>query len=210
MKLKLLVAIAAILGVLVIWQLTHRGAPPISSIDARMEELRQAGDVEALAAEAKSPDLPTARRAVQTLGYAGPKAVKHIRLALQDPRPEIRQHAARAYARTADPKNAAPLAQTARSDKSSTVRAAAITALGRARVYSEMETLLDAMNDENILVRRRAADAVVPIIGRRYPYDPNASSAQRLKSIAVIRKFWTRVKGEVAEYYDNRRKSQKP
>jgi len=110
MKLKLLVVTAAVLSVLVIWQLTRGGRPPIHSIDARMEKLRADGDIEALTAEAKSPDIRTARRAVETLGYVGPKAVRQIRRALEDPRPEIRQQAATAYARAADPKEAAPLA----------------------------------------------------------------------------------------------------
>ena len=44
MKLKLLIATAAVLGVLVIWQLMQGSDPPIDSIDARMEKLRQAGD----------------------------------------------------------------------------------------------------------------------------------------------------------------------
>jgi len=62
------------------------------------------------------------------------------------------------------------------------------------------------MNDEDIIVRRRSAEAVVLILGRRYPYDPNDSSAQRLKSIAVIRRFWGNAKGRVGEYYDKVRK----
>ena len=56
-KLKLLVAVAAILGVLVIWQLTQDASLPTDSVDARMEKLRRAGDVEGLAAEAQSPDI---------------------------------------------------------------------------------------------------------------------------------------------------------
>ena len=210
MKLKLLVATAAVLGVLVIWQLMQGGAPPIDELDARMEKLRAAGNVEALAAEAKSPDIRTARRAVETMGYVGPKAVRQIRGALADPRPEIRQQAATAYARAADPKEAAaPLAEVAHTDKSTEVRAAAVTAMGRARAYEEMETLLAAMNDEDIVVRRRAAESVVLLIGRRYPYNPNGSSAQRLKSIAVIRSFWAKVKGDVGKYYDRERKRRK-
>ena len=210
MRLKLLVAAAAVLGVLVIWQLMRGGAPPIDELDERMEKLRADGDVEALATEAKSPDIRTARRAVESMGYVGPKAVRQIRRALKDPRPQIRQRAATAYARAADPKEAAaPLADVARTDKSTEVRAAAVTALGRSRACGEMETLLAAMNDEDIVVRRRAAEAVVLIIGRRYPYDPNGPSARRLKSIAVIRLFWAQVKGDVGKYYDEVHKRRK-
>lgn len=210
MRLKLLLAAAAVLGILVILQLTRSGAPPINELDARMEKLRADGDVEALADEAKSPDVPTARRAVETLGYLGPKALPQLRHALADGRPQIRQKAAIAYARAAEPKEAAPiLSKIAHTDKSAVVRAGAITGLGQARAYEAMETYLAAMNDDDIIVRRRAAEAVVLILGRRYPYDPNASSARRLKSIATIRRFWEHVKGDVGKYYDKFRKQHK-
>ena len=209
MKLKLLVAIAAILGVLVIWQLMRGSGLPLDSLDARMEKMRLAGDVEGLAAAARSTDILVARRAVETLGYLGPKAVEHIRRLLADPRPEIRQRAASAYTRAADSKEAPPVAELARTDKIPAVRAAAVTALGQAHVYGEMETLLAAMDDEDVVVRNRAADAVTLILGRRYRYDPNGSAADRLRAIAATREFWERAKGRVGEYYDKARKQRK-
>jgi hypothetical protein len=209
MKLKLLVAVAAVLGVLVIWQLMPGSDPPLDELGTRMEDLRVKGDTEALAAETPNSDIRTARRAVRMMGYLGRKGVKPILVALKDPRPEIRQEAAVAYARAADPKEAAPLAKVARTDKVAVVRAAAITGLGRSRAYEEMETLFEAMNDDDVIVRRRAAESVVLLIGRRYPYDAKASSAKRLKSIAVIRTFWARAKGVAGEYYDKKRKRDK-
>ena len=194
---------------MVIWRFIRTEAPPIDQLDARMEKLRADGDVEALDAEAQSQDVPTARRAVESMGYVGPKAVRHIRRALDDPRPAIRQQAATAYARAADPKDTAPLTKVARTDKSPVVRAAAVTALGQARVYEGMETLLEAMNDDDIVVRRRAAEAVILFTGRRYPYRADAPSAQRLKSIAVIRKFWARAKDIASRYYDKERRRRK-
>jgi len=185
------------------------GGLDINSLDARIEELRRAGDVEALGAEARSSDIATARRAVEALGYLGSKAVAQIRQALGDPRPEVRQHAATAYARAADPEEAAPLAEIARTDESPVVRASALTALGRAGIYSEMETLLAGMNDKDTVVRRRAAAAVTLILGRKFPYNPDSSPAQRLKAIGAIRRFWTRTKGTVGEYYDKNRKRRK-
>ena len=205
MKLKLLVGLAAILSVLVIWNVVQVEPPQLDDIDARMEKLRRDGDTETLSIEAQNSDIRTARRAVKTMGYLGPLGVKPIRTAMKDPRPGIRQEAAMAYARAADPKEAAPLAEVARTDKASVVRAAAVTGLGRTRAYEEMDTLFAAMNDEDITVRRRAAEAVVLFIGRRYPYEPNASSTQRLKSIAVIRQFWSKAKGAAGEYYDRER-----
>ena len=68
MKFKLLVGIAAVLGVLVIWQLVRPEAPQIDELDTRMEKLRASGDIETLTTETKSPDIRTARRAVESMG----------------------------------------------------------------------------------------------------------------------------------------------
>ena len=209
MKAKIIVSVIAVLSVLVILQFIWGGNPDIDDIDARMEKLRKAGNVEALGAETANKDPLTARRAVQTLGYAGRKAVPHIRRAMSDPRPEVRQQAASAYARAADPKKSAPLREIARTDKSPTVRASAVTALGRERIYEEMDTLLDAMDDDDFIVRRRAAESVVQLIGRRYPYKPGAPSAKRKEYIAVIRRFWKATKGHVSNYYDTTRQRSK-
>ena len=208
-KLKLLIATAAVLVAVLIWQLISGGGPAIDSIDARMEKLRQAGDVEGLAAEGRSSDILAARRAVETLGYLGPKAVEHIEPFLADPRAEIRQRAATAYAKAADSNVAPPLAKVARTDTSPVVRAAAVTVLGQARVYGEMDTLLTAMNDEDVVVRRRAADAVTLILSLRHAYDPKGSSAQRLKAIAVIRQFWEPRKDFAGKYFEGARKRRK-
>ncbi|MBT3201200.1 MAG: HEAT repeat domain-containing protein [Phycisphaerales bacterium] len=205
MKLKLLVGIAVILSVLVIWNLVRVEPPQLDDIDARMEQLRADGDTEALSAEIRNPDIRTARRAVKTMGYLGPLGVMSIRDAMKDTRPQIRQEAVLAYARAADPKEAEPMAELARTDKAPVVRAAAVTGLGRTRAYEKMDTLLAAMNDDDVTVRQRAADAVVLLIGRRYPYEPNASPSQRLKYIAVIRQFWSRAKGTAGDYYDRER-----
>jgi len=213
MRLKLLISTTAILGILVVWQLMQRGAEPVDNlhaIDARMEKLRLAGDVETLSAETENTDIPTARQAVEALGHLGAKAVPKLRRALQDKRPEVRQQAARAYARAADPKQAAPiLAKIATTDKSPAVRASAITGLGHRRTYEAMDTLLAEMNDDDVVVRGRAAEAVVTILGPRYPYDPHDPPAKRLEIIAKIRKFWLRAKSDVRNYFDKRRREAK-
>jgi len=209
MKLKLLAGVAVVLGVLVIWEFAREEPPQIDSLDARMEQLRKAGDVEALAAEAQSSDIQTAQRAVETMGYVGKKAVRQIRHALADRRPEIRQRAATAYARAAGPKEAPLLAEVAGTDESPTVRATAVTALGHIRAHTEMETLLTAMNDDDLIVRRRAAEAVADILGRRYLYNANDPPAKRRESIDVIRSLWTKVKGAVGAYHDEAYKRRK-
>ena len=208
-KLKLLIAVAAVLGAVVIWRLVSGGEPPIDSIDARMEKMRQAGDVEGLAAEGRSDDILAARRAVETLGYLGPKAVEHIGPFLADPRAEIRQRAATAYAKAADPSVAPLLAKVARTDTSAAVRAAAVIALGQGRTYGERETLIEAMNDRDVVVRRRAVEAITLILGRRYRYDPNGPSDARLNSMAVIRQFWADNADVVGKYCDAARQRRK-
>ncbi|MDP6045085.1 MAG: HEAT repeat domain-containing protein, partial [Phycisphaerae bacterium] len=155
MRLKLLVAAVVVLSLLVIWRMMSGGSSPADSLNTRMAELHRTGDVEALAVEAASPDIRTALRAVETMGYVGPKAVKQLRRALADRRPQIRQQAATAYAKVAGPKEVAPLVEIARADESSIVRACAITTLGKVRAHNEMETILDALNDKDLVVRRR-------------------------------------------------------
>ncbi len=209
MRLKLMVLVAAVLAVVVIWRLMSGGAPQIDDLDARMEDLRTDGNVETLSSEVQSSDVRTARRAVATMGYVGQKAVTQIRRALEDPRPAVRQQAAMAYARAAEAKDLSLLTRVARTDQSPRVRAAAVTALGQARAHEEMETLLAAMDEDDVVVRQRAAEAVVLILGRRYPYDANASSSERLQSIAQIRKFWMNTRSHVTWYYDKERKRRK-
>ncbi len=208
-RLRVLIATASVLGAVLIWRLIWAGGPEIDSIDARMEKLRRAGDVEALAALARSEDILAARRATETLGYLGLKAVEHITPLLADPRAEIRQRAATAYARAADPSAAPALAKLARTDDNAMVRAAAVTALGQAQVHGEMDTLLSAMDDDAPIVCARAAEAVTLMLGRRWPYDPDWESPKRQKTIAEIRRFWTVYKDVVARYCDKARRQRK-
>ena len=209
-RLRILIAIAVVLSVVVGWRLVSGGGDRrnLGPDEARIDKLRRAGDVEALAAEIAGADEEAACRAVKAMASVGAKAVGHIERAMQDPRPKIRQKATLAYVRAAEPKQAAPLAKAARDDESPGVRAAAVTGIGRLCAYEEMETLLAAMDDPNLMVRRRAADAVAHIIGRRYRYNANDSSDKRRASIAVIRDVWAKDKKMIGRYHDH--KSKKP
>ena len=209
-RFRILIAIAAVLAVVVGWRLVSGGGdrPNLEPDEARIDKLRREGDVEALAAEISGPNEGAARRAVAAMGTIGARAVTHIERAMQDPRPKVRQKAALAYTRAAESKQAAPLAKAARDDESPGVRAAAVTGIGRLCAYEEMETLLAAMDDPDLMVRRRAADAVAHIIGRRYRYNATDSSEKRRPAIAVIRGMWAKDKKMIARYHDY--KSKKP
>jgi hypothetical protein len=221
MKLKLLLAAAAVLGILVVWIAPWSSAPALAELDAHMEQLRTEGNVEALESEVQSKDVKRAKRAVETLGYLGRSSIekrdvsiKKIRVTMKnDSRPEIRQAAVIAYAKVMEktsPKkqDPAPLGNIARTDKSKDVRICTITALGNMGAYEELETLLQAMNDDDLTIRRRAAEAVVLVIRRRYTFHPNASPKQRLKEIDRIRHFWKFYQDNVTKFHNDKRKKQ--
>jgi HEAT repeat protein len=203
-ELLVVIAMIAILAILVV--------PAVDEPDARMEQLRVEGNVEALASEAQSKDIKRARHAVETLGHVGRDSIQKLRTTMTDSRPEIRQEAVIAYEKVmaASPKdfNPAVLSQIARTDENKDVRITAITALGNMGAYEELETLLQAMNDDDLTVRRRAAQAVVLIIRRRYTFDANASPRQRLKEIDRIRRFWKFYQDNVTKFHNDKRKKQ--
>jgi HEAT repeat protein len=221
MKLKILLTVAAVLVILVIWIAPWSGAPPLAKLDAHMEQLRTEDNVEALESEIQSKDVKRARRAVETLGYLGQsfskkrdRAIKTIRVTMKnDSRQQIRQTAVIAYAKameTASPKthDPAPLGEIVRTDKDKNLVICSINALGDMGAYEELETLLQAMNNDDITIRRRAAEAVVLVVRRRYTFHPNASPETRLREIDRIRQFWKFYQDNVTKFHKDKRKKQ--
>ena len=167
----------------------------------RIDSLRRAGKVEALAKEADAPDGTTARLAVRALGSLGPKAVPHLeRILGDDERGEVREMAALALGRAGDWSQGARLVSVLRGDESPMVRAAAATALGHLHAVDEVESLLDALDDADPAVRRRALDAFNEITRMRFIL-PDAGS-ERQEAIQKIRAYWREVEpGVQAAYY---------
>jgi len=133
-------------------------------------------------------------------------AAPRIERAISDPRSKVREAAAIALGRAAGEEKADRLAEVARTDESADVRAAAVAALGRVYACDEMETLLAAMDDPDITVRRKANAAVTRVLDRRYEYHADDPPPKRRAVIAIIRKDWPETKAETVKYHAARRK----
>jgi HEAT repeat protein len=148
------------------------------------------------------PALP--RQAVRDLAARGPGAEPSVRRLLEHPRDEVRLEAAVVYPRVARGDAAPALAKTARSDPNPDVRAAAVTAIGHMRAMDEMDAVIAALEDDEPLVRQRAADTVFRILGRRY--DVNVSPQDWKRTVAEIRELWRSQEGTIRDYYQRRRR----
>ncbi len=70
------------------------------------------------------------------------------------------------------------------------VRAAAAYALAQQFDYDSMDTLLDSMGDESVVVRGRAALAVTKLLGRDRRFRANGSEEDRARIIRHCRADW--------------------
>ena len=173
---------------------------------AEIERLRRAGNIDALARKAAHRSAGVASKAVEALGRLGADAVEPIKAALADPRPAVRREAAVALARTGQYAEAAPVAALARQDASADVRAAAVSSLDRLTAFEEMESLLAALDDPDISVRRRAGAAVVRITGVDVRYRPTDSPAKRAAAILEMRAVWSEQQARIQRFWTAVRK----
>ena len=173
---------------------------------ARIEKIRQSGDVEALAVEVQGGSADTARLAVRAMASLGPTALPHVERALEDSRPEVREEAAVAYSRVAVGAPMQRLAAVARKDPSDSVRAAAVTGLGNARALDEMEALLAAAEDPDAMVRERATTAIARIIGRRYELYVDGTPEERHAAVGKLREQWPQLERDTRAYYESLRR----
>jgi len=204
--LYVLLAVAGVLAAALLWRMLSRPDASLAGLSAeevRIERLRRAGDVAALAAEAGSGREETAVLAVRALGRLGPGAIGPLAPALKDPRERVRASAAVAFGRVATRERAAPLAEALAKDPSARVRAAAATALHEMLAYNHMEALLGALNDDSRGVRQRAFRAVAEITGVEVRYSPDASPADRLRAAEQMRRMWKRIAPIVREYHES-------
>jgi len=183
------------------------GSEPEAPEIEQIQELEQSGEVEALAERAVEGQPLEARMAVRSLGRLGRRAEPALRETMQKGKPVVRAEAALVYPMVADREKAQePLKDLAHDDPEPHVRAAAVTALGHMRAMESMEALLEAVNDPNPLVRRRAADAVERIMGRSYELYIDGSEEERLKAIDGLRQDWLKDKDRIREYFMRGRK----
>jgi HEAT repeat protein len=206
-RLWILLAVAVIVAIGLAWHFRRAGA---QSDTARIDRYRERGDVEALAREVSNQKADTAAYAAKAMGTLGRPAAEHLERALGDPRVAVRESAALALGLAAEEGHTAALADAARHDGSATVRAAAVTALGRRRAVDEMEALLAALEDPNRTVRRRAAAAVTRILGRRYEVYVDGPEARRRDAVARLREAWPAMEARTRDYYAGLRKGDVP
>jgi len=223
MRLRILIATAVLLTPLVVWRVvaTRDAPPPMTPEEIAIRKDRISGNVEGLAKKVENLPPKFAKKAVRAMASGGTKSLPFLKKILRkNKRPEIRQQAAQTMAQTLqktarkakplDKKMTDALVEAVLSDKAPEVRASAASALGQVYDYSNMASLLKAMDDESLAVRRRAFEAVSRIYGRRYEFNPNSASSKRQIVIQAIAADWEAHKKHVGEYHDRRRKPTEP
>ncbi len=125
------------------------------------------------------------------------------RVNLQSTDPAIREKAVMSYARAVQAEvmklpegkrvvtkeYSEPLVTMAKEEKSESVRATAVTALGTVKAYKEIDTILDLLDDESLVVRTRAYASFKSIYGIYPSAKPSDPPAQRRDAIRELRKF---------------------
>jgi len=207
-RLAVLLIIAGVLATLVVWRATRKetlgGGPPPRDPDlARVEQHRREGNLEALAGEAENPRAEVATRAVRAMGSLGPAAVPHLERRIGDARPEVREAAVVAWGQAAGDLHPEVVAAAARTDPSVVVRAAAVSVLGQVRAVNEMDTLIEALDDPDRMVRVRASAAIERILGRRYEVylDDPPGSERRRQAVENVRQIWAEEGHGARDYY---------
>lgn len=206
-----LIGIALFLVAAVVWRFATadggdaKAEAEADPIAARIEGHRRNGDTAALAREASSADVKIVRLSMHALADSGPAGVPHIERAMRDDRPQVREAAAAALGRAAGRDRSGLLAEAVSKDTAANVRATAASALGRMRAYNEMETLMAALEDSDVTVRRRANAAINRITGVHFKFRADGSDEDRRKAIAMIRRLWPTMKPNVERYYARQR-----
>jgi HEAT repeat protein len=78
------------------------------------------------------------------------------------------------------------------------VRAACIQAIGAIEDYDSMDLLLEALEDEAIVVRGSAGSAVSKMVmghDLRFSFKANAPEQERKKAVATLRAYWEQLRG---------------
>jgi HEAT repeat protein len=206
LRLVILIGVAVVLGGIAIGRfvLPQRVDPPRGPDPAaeRIEKHRREKNVKALAKEIGSKKESTARRAVAALGRIGTEAMGHIKEAMADPRPRVRERAAQAFADAGRHDEAAPLAKMVREDRSANVRAAAVSGLEHMFAFDQMDTIIAAMDDQDVAVRRRASAAARRFSGVVVGYKAEDPPDKRRAAIATLREVWEREKAGRYKYWE--------
>ena len=194
MRVRILIAVAAALVVaLGAKYLFFPGPAREENADQarqKTEQLVRAKDIDGLRKEVQGSDEYTAKVAVSALGELGAPARTAVEHALADRRPAVREKAATSFAKVATSEQAGKLVDLLRKDESPDVRAAAVASLDRMFAFREMDAIIDAMEDPDPAVRRRASKAAIKFSGVTVQYNPDASLEECRKGAKRMREYW--------------------
>ena len=202
----MLIGIAVLLAAAAAWRLaswpreTPRDARDPDA--ARIAVLQREKNITALAREVSNPNVEVARHAVAALGRIGAESMEQVKHALSDTRPRVRERAAATFAHVARREDAAPLAKLVREDASANVRAAAVSGLERMFAYEQMETILAAMEDPDVAVRRRAAVAARRFACVIVGYKADAPPHKRKAAVQRMRSEWLKHRDRARKYWE--------
>jgi HEAT repeat protein len=202
MRPRILIGIAVILAAaaavfFLVGGSDDRGDPNLAQID----KLREKRDIPALAAKVSDSSEVVARHAVGALARLGPGSLPEIRKAMQDPRPGVREAAATGFAQVGRHEEGAPLVKLVREDESANVRAAAVSGLDRMCAFDEMETIIAAMDDPDVIVRRRAGKAATRFACADVGFRADDPPDKRQAAIERMRALWREEKDRARRYW---------
>ena len=194
MRIRVLIAVAAALVVALGAKYIFFSSPPrdqkADQARVKAEQLVRVKDVEGLCKQVQSSDEHAAKLAVSALGDLGEVARSAIQGALSDRRPAVREKAAISFAKVAPREQAVKLADMVKKDESPDVRAAAVAGLDRMFAFQEMDAIIDAMEDTDPAVRRRASKAAIKFSGVTVQYYPDASLEECRQGAQRMRQYW--------------------
>ncbi|HUV38540.1 MAG TPA: HEAT repeat domain-containing protein [Planctomycetota bacterium] len=132
------------------------------------------------------------------LGQIGsPKSARALLGCLTDIDEGVRNHAANALGFSREPRVLPALAWTAVDDKSTGVRALAVTSMGRLGDAAACGILVDLLDDDEYLVRARAIESLLLLTHQRRGYDPRPARPSQRAAAVTAWENW---------YQQNRRK----
>ncbi len=185
---------ALVVTVLFAWQARPPAAPPPA--DPETEEsaalLARLETLETRVAELSSPT----RTAPAPAHEPPPRSPADEKLEpwisrLVDPDADVAFEATLRLGRVGDLRAAGPLVEALRSHESPYVRLGSVTSLGDLRAQSATPALIDALNDEDELVRSAAREALGLVTGRQVTLSGDASEEERLAAQADWRAWWS-------------------
>ncbi|MCE5279534.1 MAG: HEAT repeat domain-containing protein [Planctomycetaceae bacterium] len=213
MKITLVAAAVLAAGVVYLWRGLAPRPPEGPDMTAAREALNRK-DYDAIVGQVQTKPVSEAGAYVRALGKLGLPAQPALNRLLDrrnEPRLEVRAKAATALNATlpADqPKDAfgesvKALVESLRRDPAHEVRVSAATTLGLSRSYETMDDLIDAMNDEQIEVRRAALAAVNKILCLKLDYNVEDEKPQRDAFLKILKNQWhdEKYQSKVVGYY---------